>query len=101
MCGLAVAGCGQANLGAQQVPAQVAGTVVTPTGAPAPDAVVRASGKDGVHVVDADGAGHFDVALLLGHWVLSAAAGPTGPAGPPVVLDVTAGGSVRVTLRVP
>ena len=105
-------GCsGQNQSGDMQVPAVVSGVVearppcragqVCPfVVALVPDAVVEAEGKDGTHWVRADAGGHYHVSLLVGTWTLTARRTTTGPAGPPVRVQLSPGGAATVNLQV-
>lgn len=105
-----VAACGN-QMAADQVPAPVSGTVTSrPPCQPGhacpflvalvPDALVVASGKDGVHEAHADAHGHFRIYLLEGLWTLRASRRASAAQGPAVSIDVRAGQGRQVDLQV-
>ena len=109
---LAAAGCSGANQSIQmQVPAVISGVVTArPPCHPGqvcsflvalvPDAVVDAVGKDGSHEVHADAQGHYQLALLIGTWTLSARRTAGAPAGPSVRIQAVPATSRTVNLQV-
>jgi hypothetical protein len=108
---LGLSACGN-SVGAQQVPAQISGTVTwrppcpaSPTGQAcsqleslAGGAVVRASGKDGVHEAVADSRGRYHLSLIEGLWSLRASRAPQGSGGPIRQVDLAAGQQVTLDL---
>ena len=109
---LGAAGCSGANQSIQmQVPAVVSGVVTArPPCRPGqvcsflvalvPGAVVDAMGKDGSHEVRADAHGHYQMALLIGTWTLSARRTLGAPSGPPVRIQVSPATVRTVNLQV-
>ena len=88
LVGAGTAACSVDNqVGADQVPAVVSGVVTTGARAPfmvalVPRALVDATGKDGTHVVRADGYGRYHLSLNTGEWVLQAHAADGTRPGP-------------------
>ena len=107
---LGSAACGNQVAG-DQVPAQVSGTVTSrPACQPnqacsflvalVPDALVVASGKDGIHEAHADAHGHYQLFLLEGLWTLRASRTASSAQGSSVSVDFQHGQDRQVNLQV-